>query len=147
MKNIIRNIAQEIADEKKLLLINMVKSGSNKKPGFEIYIDGKNGINANDCADFSREFKNKLEQTEYAELDYKLVVSSPGIDESIKFLDQYLKHINRDFKLSYDDGEKINSIEAKLINVIDDNLIFRFKNEEISLKFNNVKKAKVKISF
>lgn len=147
MKNTIKNIAQEIANENQLLLINTIKAGSNKKPSFEIFIDSKNGVSADDCADFSREFKSRLEQTEYAELDYKLVVSSPGIDESIKYLDQYLKHINREFKVSYDDGEKINSVEALLKNVIDDNLVFSYKNEELKINFNNVKKAKVKISF
>lgn len=147
MKSKIKNIAQEIADEKGLLLINAISKGSNKKPSFEIYIDSKSGVNADLCADFSREIKSKLEETEVAELDYSLIVSSPGIDEPIKFFDQYAKHINREFKLSFDDGEKIQSIEAKLVGISEEILTFLYKNEELKINYNNIKKAKVKISF
>lgn len=147
MKKIIKNIAQQIADDKGFFLINSITKGSNRKPIFEIYIDNKKGINANDCADFSKAVKEKIEFTEIAELDYNLIVSSPGTDEPIKYFDQFYKHISREFKISYDDGEKIQSIEAKLMKVIEDKLVFKFKNEEIILNFNKVKKAKVKISF
>lgn len=147
MKNVIKNIAQEIADEEGILLINSITKGSNKRPSFEVYIDSKAGISADDCAKFSREIKKRLESENMADLDYSLVVSSPGTDEAIIFIEQYYKHINREFKLSYNDGEKIQSIEAKLISINGDILVFNYKNEEISVNFNNIKKAKVKISF
>jgi ribosome maturation factor RimP len=147
MKNVIKNIAQEIAEEKGFLLINSVTKGSNKKPLFEVYIDNKEGITAKNCAEVSSEIKNRLELTEIGDLDYQLVVSSPGIDESIKYIDQYFKHINREFRLSFDDGEKIQSIESKLIKISDEILTFEYKNEELDINFRNIKKAKVKISF
>ena len=147
MKNQIKNIAQDIADEKGIFLINAIAKGSNKKPSFEIYIDSKKGVNADLCAEFSREIKARLESSKVAELDYRLVVSSPGTDEPIKFFDQYEKHINREFKVSYIDGEKVLSIEAKLIRISEDNLIFSYKKEELKINYNNIKKAKVKISF
>jgi ribosome maturation factor RimP len=147
MKNLIKNIAQEIADEKGLLLINAITKSSNKKPSFEIFIDSKVGVNADVCAEFSREVKARLESTEVGDLDYRLVVSSPGTDVPIKFIDQYVKHINREFKLSYNDGEDVLSIEAKLIGISGEELIFSYKKEELKINYNNIKKAIVKISF
>lgn len=147
MKNIIKNIAREIAEEKGIFLINTIAKGSNKNPNFEVYIDSKEGITAGDCVKFTREIREELEATDFADVNYSLVVSSPGIDEPIKYLDQYNKHISREFKLSYDDGENIQSIEAKLLKIVDDNLYFAYKDEEIEVNFNKIKKAKVKISF
>jgi ribosome maturation factor RimP len=147
MKNIIKTFAEQIAQEENYLLINSITKGSNRNPLFEIYIDSKDGITSDNCADFSRKIKEKLENTDIGELDYKLIVSSPGIDEPIKFLDQYFKHINREFSFSYLESEKVLSIEAKLVRITDDNLFFSYKNEEIKVNFNNIKKAKVKISF
>ncbi|MCW8850211.1 MAG: hypothetical protein OQJ81_09570 [Melioribacteraceae bacterium] len=147
MKNLIKNIAQEIADEKGYLLIKAIAKSSNKNPSFEIFIDSKTGVNADSCAEFSREVKARLDSSEVAELDYRLVVSSPGADEPIKFFDQYEKHINREFKLSYTDGEDVLSIEAKLIGISGEDLIFSYKKEELKINYNNIKKAKVKISF
>ncbi len=147
MKTIIRNIAKEIAESKDYFLINTIVRGSKNKPTFEIYIDGINAIKADECADFSREVKSKLDNTEFANVDYSLVVSSPGIDEPLIYLEQYTKHISREFKISFDDGEKIQSIEAKLLSINDDNLTFFYKKEELVINFKKIKKAKVKISF
>lgn len=147
MKNIIKNIAREVAEEKGFFLINIIAKGSNKNPSFEVYIDSREGISAGDCVKFSREMKDQLEVTDLADLNYSLVVSSPGTDEPIKYLDQYYKHISREFKLSYDNGENIQSIEAKLLKITDDKLFFSYKDEEIEVNFNKIKKAKVKISF
>ena len=147
MRKIIKNIAQDLADERGVFLINAIAKSSNNKPSFEIYIDSKTGVNANECAEFSRELETRLESTEIANLDYRLIVSSPGTDEPIKFLEQYDKHINREFKLSYNDGENVQSIEARLVSIFDENLIFSYKKEELKINYNNIKKAIVKISF
>ena len=147
MKNIIKQFAVEISEEKGFFYINSLQRGSNKKPNFEVYIDSKAGITADDCAEFSRELKEKLEETEIGDLDYSLIVSSPGTDEPIKYFDQYFKHIGREFKLSYQDGENVQSIEAKLKSILDDQLTFEYKQSELVISFSTIKKAKVKISF
>ena len=128
-------------------MINTVTRGSNKSPKFEIFIDNEKGVNAEDCAKFSREVKHRLESTQIGELDYELIVSSPGTDEPVKFFEQFPKHIGREFKISYDDNEVVKSIEAKLIQIQDKDLVFEYKSEELNIDFNKLKKAKVKISF
>ncbi|MDX1700946.1 MAG: hypothetical protein R3250_10030, partial [Melioribacteraceae bacterium] len=115
MKNVVKYLAREIAEENGVLLINSVTKGSNKNPQFEIFIDSEDGISADDCAKFSRDLKNRLEDTEFGELDYKLVVSSPGIDEPLKHLIQFKKHVGREFKISYEEDEKVLSVETKLL--------------------------------
>jgi len=147
MKNVVKNITQEIAKERNLFLINFVNRGSSSKPIFEIYIDNKDGITTDLCAEFSKEIKVQIEKSELYENDYQLIVSSPGVDEPLKYIDQFFKHIGREFKISFDDGEKIQSIEAKLTEIIDDVLTFIYKKEEIKINYKNLKKAKVKLSF
>ncbi len=147
MKDIINPIVKKIVENNKLLLIDIIIRGSGKNPFFEVFIDNSKGINADICAKISREIKNELEETKFADTDYRLVVSSPGIDKPLIYLEQYYKHINRELKISYDDGEKIQSIEAKLINIADNKLTFIYKKEELEIEFNKIKKAKVKFSF
>ena len=147
MKDIINPIVKKIADNNQLFLIDIIIRGSNKNPFFEVFIDNSKGIDADMCAKISREIKDELEQTKFANTDYRLVVSSPGIDKPLLYLEQYNKHINRELKISYEDGDKIQSIEAKLINVKENELTFIYKKEELKIKFNKIKKAKVKFSF
>ena len=128
MKNVVKYLAREIAEENGVLLINSLTKGSNKNPQFEIFIDSEVGISADDCAKFSRDLKIRLEETEFGETDYKLVVSSPGIDEPLKHLLQFKKHIGREFKISFEEDEKVQSIEAKLIRIEGEDLLFSYKN-------------------
>ncbi len=86
-------------------------------------------------------------RNELYENDYQLIVSSPGVEEPLKYIEQFFKHIGRVLKISFDDGEKIQSIEARLSGIIDEELTFIYKNDEIKINFKNLKKAKVKLSF
>jgi len=112
-----------------------------------VFIDNSKGITADICAKISREIKGELEDTKFAETDYRLVVSSPGIDKPLIYKEQYIKHINRELKISYEEEDKVKSIEAKLLNVDENDLTFIYKKEELKIEFNKIKKAKVKFSF
>ena len=147
MKDIINPIVKKVTDNNKLFLIDIVIRGSKKNPFFEVFIDNSKGITAEICAKISREIKDELEQTKLSETDYRLVVSSPGIDKPLLYLEQYNKHINRELKISYEEEDKIKSIEAKLLNIKGNELTFLYKKEELKIEFNKIKKAKVKFSF
>ncbi len=144
---IINSIVEKIIAKNKLLLVDIVIKGSKNKPYFEIFIDNYKGITTNICAEVSKQIKAELEKTEYLSKDYKLVVSSPGIDKPLKYLEQFYKHINREFKISYVNKDKIKSIEAKLIDISNNKLTFIYKKEKLKIDYSKLKKAKVKFSF
>ena len=77
----------------------------------------------------------------------RLDVSSPGTDKPLKFLAQYPKHINRKFDVSYISDDETKKLTGKLIKVEGDILVFLSNQNEISVNFNNIKKAKVLVSF
>ena len=145
------NIAQKIAEiveRKGFFPIEIIIRGIPSKRVMEVFIDGENDVSADDCANVSREINSELENLPEAGNDYRLDVSSPGVDKPLKFLKQYPKHIKRNFEVSYKSGEETKKILGKLISVEEENLIFLCKNVgEVKVKFNNIKKAKVTVSF
>ena len=145
------NIAQKIAEiveRKGFFPIEIIIRGIPSKRVMEVFIDGENDVSADDCANVSREINSELENLPEAGNDYRLDVSSPGVDKPLKFLKQYPKHIKRNFEVSYKSGEETKKISGKLISVEEENLIFLCKNVgEVKVKFNNIKKAKVTVSF
>jgi ribosome maturation factor RimP len=145
------NIAQKIAEiveRKGFFPIEIIIRGIPSKRVMEVFIDGENDVSADDCANVSREINSELENLPEAGNDYRLDVSSPGVDKPLKFLKQYPKHIKRNFEVSYKSGEETKKISGKLISVEEENLTFLCKNVgEVKVKFNNIKKAKVTVSF
>jgi len=131
MNSIEKNIARvikEVVEKKRFILIESIIRGTNSKRVFEVFIDGEKDISAKDCADTSREIDSGLEIILGVNANYRLDVSSPGIDKPLKFLKQYPKHVNRKFELSYQEGDETKKINAKLLKVDGEDLFFSSQN-------------------
>ncbi len=144
----IKQLASITAEENGFFLIDCVIRGNNTNKIIEIFIDGEKNISAGDCAKVSTEINSQLEKIPDIGSSYRLDVSSPGLDRPLKYLKQYPKNINRDFEITYSTGNEVKKIKARLLRIEDNNLIFLFnKKNELIINYNDIKKAKVLVSF
>lgn len=143
----IKQIVNEIVSEKKLLHIDTIVRGTDKNVVIEVFIDSKEGVDTDICEVISNLIKEKIEID--LELDnYRLDVSSPGIDRPLIYLDQYYKHIGRKFDLEYEiDEKKFEAKNIELFSIENEQLIFKNNKTELKLHFNQIKKAITIISF
>ena len=87
---------------------------------------------------------------------YTLNVSSPGVDRPLKFYRQYVKNKGRTLEVTTTEGDKF---KGELISVTEEGILLTAKIrrkegkrkvtvvEETPVKFTEIKKAIVKISF
>ncbi len=143
----IKEIVRKAVEDKQFLLIDLVIRGSEQKKVIEVFIDGERNISAEDCANVSQDIDSQLKILLAKNPDYRLDVSSPGVDRPLKFLSQFRKHINRKFDVSYKSGDEIKNLTGKLAAIDGDYLTFLVNNKEVIINFNNIIKAKVLISF
>jgi len=141
-------LIQEIVEQNNFLLIDFVVRGNVNSPVLEIFIDGETSISVEDCASLSRLLNERIESDDLIKTSYRLEVSSPGVDKPLKFLQQFKKHINRNFELliaqSTDETKKVT---GKLLSIENEILLFRIQNKEELIPFSTIKKAKVILSF
>ncbi|MCL5027579.1 MAG: hypothetical protein M1480_01020 [Bacteroidetes bacterium] len=143
----IKNITTEIVERNKFFLIDLLIHGNRGSRSIEVFIDGEKNVSADDCAIISQEINSQLENLPDIGLNYNLEVSSPGVDRPLKFLRQYPKHINRKFEITYKLDNETKKAIAKFIKIEGEELTFTSSGTEIKIKFNNIIKAKVLISF
>jgi ribosome maturation factor RimP len=143
----IKNITNEILKEKNFFLIDLVYRGNPKQRIIEIYVDSEKNVTAEDLAEINRLIISRMEENNLIESLNRLDVSSPGTEKPLKFLGQYPKHINRKFEVSYVSDDETKKLSGKLIKVEGDTLVFLSNKNEININFNNIKKAKVLVSF
>lgn len=142
------NITKEVTDQNGLLLVDFLFRGFHNSTVIEVYIDGEKSVSVEDCAKISREINEKIEAENLIESAYRLEVSSPGVDKPLKFLQQFIKHINRNFDLQLAEEQgTIKKVIGKLLSIDGENLVFLIQKEEVPVPFNTIKKAKVSISF
>ncbi|MBX3008762.1 MAG: hypothetical protein KF816_12135 [Melioribacteraceae bacterium] len=146
-KQIIHAKIEEIVEQNGFLLIDVIHRGDAHLKIIEVYIDGARGINTDDCMKVSRIIEEMIDTEKLIVGNYRLDVSSPGVDRPLKYLAQYSKHINRSFELELLSEGLPKYSKAKLLRVDGEDLFFIVKDSEIKINFNEIKKAKVIISF
>jgi ribosome maturation factor RimP len=150
----IRQIAKQVAEQNNLFLIDLIVRGSESSRVIEVFIDGEINITADECALVSREISKQIDENELLK-SYRLDVSSPGVDRPLIYLKQFPKHLNRLFEIEFStksgNADKLSSgtssiFKGKLVSIEDEVLTFQ-SNKEIKIKFQDILKAKVLVSF
>ncbi|MDD4227239.1 MAG: ribosome assembly cofactor RimP [Mariniphaga sp.] len=137
---------------KGMFLVDVHVSASNV---IKVLIDSFDGITIDKCVDMSRFLEKNLDrETE----DYELQVSSPGLSEPFRVLDQYLKNKGRQIEMMTVEGEKYSGL---LKEVTSDRIVLEtttqkkvegFKKkqrviEEHQFNYGEIKSAKVIVTF
>ncbi len=78
-----------------------------------VFIDGDEGVSLETCTRVSRVLESVLDEEPTLGGKYQLEVSSPGINRSLKFPRQYLKHVGRTLKIELISGSKIEGVLTK----------------------------------
>ncbi|MDT3695162.1 MAG: hypothetical protein ROY99_02145 [Ignavibacterium sp.] len=147
LKENIVEISNKIAEKLGYFVIDVIIRGDSRKRILEVFVDAGKNVSADDLAGMSRELNEIIESENLIKESYRLEVSSPGVDRPLKFLQQYPKHINRNFEIVYKTADSEAKFAGKLISAEKDELTFQTKEKNILIKFNQIIEAKVLISF
>ena len=140
-------LLEPLVREENYLLVDIAVRGNEKEPVIVVFVDNETGITTKDCAKLSRLFRKKLEEELFPKGNFRLDVSSPGVDRPLKFLQQYYKHVGRKFRIAYVEEGKKKNFEGRLSSVEDDELTFVQNKKEVKIKFENIIKSKVLLDF
>ena len=100
-KDVVKNIVAKSLHETEMFLVD-VKVGSANRIAVEV--DSRQGITIKDCVNVSRVVESSLNRDVE---DFELEVSSPGLTQPFKVLEQYLKYIGSQVDVVKRDGQKI----------------------------------------
>jgi ribosome maturation factor RimP len=119
----------------------------------KIYLDADGGLGIEKCIKVNRALYKQLEEAVlYADGDFSLEISSPGIDEPLKLLRQYHKNLGRNVEVITTDG---NRREGKLTAVDDNGISIEYTEgkgkkavvQQLQIPFTDIKQTKVLIKF
>ena len=152
LKESIAKLAQQHLLDDSYYLVEVVIKGLDTRKKVLILVDGDNGVNIDTCANLSRSLGNDLDMDELFDTPFTLEVSSPGVDHPLMLSRQYKGRVGKRLKVLLKNGEEIT---GALLTAQDEiiSLSKEIKNgrkietEEIELKYNEIEKSFVLISF
>ena len=112
----INNIIADIMP-KNLVLIDLEQD----KSSIRIIVDGAKSVDLDTTAYIAKKIRNSESLNKYLPKDFRLEVSSPGIDSPLTYPFQYKKNIGR--QLMIKELSTSNEIKAKLTHVIEDGIV------------------------
>jgi ribosome maturation factor RimP len=147
----IEELVKERLDDK-LFIVEINVSKSNV---IHVYIDGPDGITIEQCIAISRHIEHSLDRDDG---DFELEVSSPGLTESFKVLEQYYKYTGREIEVVDLEGKKLSGLLKKadengiVLETSQREKVEGHKKKQLvvrehKLKYNEIKSAKAVISF
>jgi ribosome maturation factor RimP len=105
----------------------------------EIENSKRKPVSLDTCAELSRLISPLLDVTPPVSGDYRLEVSSPGIERKLKNLHQYELSIGENVQLGFSGRDKL---KGKLLRVEDSKIIVESDGKEETVDFGEISKAK-----
>ncbi len=150
-KEIIEKLVREKLDER-MFIVEINVSSTNV---IHIFVDSYDGMTIEQCIAISRNVEHNLDREEE---DFALEVSSPGLTESFKVKEQYIKYTEKAIKVVTANDQKL---EGLLKSTSDEGIVLETSEKEkvegqkkkqlvvkeYNLKYDDIKSAKAVISF
>ena len=112
-----------------------------------IIVDSVSVLTLDDTAKLTRSIKNSSEILSEFPDGVRIEVSTPGLDWSLSEPFQYKKNLNRNLDVVYDDNKLSTKVTGKIRRVGDKSFELESDNKTLSLSYDQVKSALVKVSF
>ena len=112
-----------------------------------IVIDSENSITLDETTSLTKNLKGSAEFETMYPNGYRLEVSTPGLDNSLKFPFQYKKNINRRLRVAFNDNEMEKEFVGSLLVANDEIVEIASAKKSIKLTYEQITDAKVMVSF
>lgn len=148
----VRELVESKLNESDLFLVNLTVSSNNN---IKVEVDSQEGVSINDCAMVNRYLEGQFDREEE---DFDIKVSSPGLDQPLRIVEQYEKNVGREVKVKTKEGDRLKgmikeagkdefTLEAKVKKKVKGKKKKQEVTEDYKLPYDQVKETKVVISF
>ena len=147
MEDEIRTFIEPICREEQVYLIDAQVHGAGHGRIIRIVVDTDRGITLNQCEDLSRKFADIFFRKNLYGGNYRLEVSSPGVEKSLEADYEFVRNIGRDLKLEYIAENESKSVTGTLKAYENGILMLETTGGPLKISRNKLKKANVKLKW
>jgi len=137
------DIVRKAIESHKYEVVEIRKETRSKLDIIKIFIDSDSGITLDDCTAVSQLVKDVLFALNAFPGNYRLEVSSPGVNRPLKTMKDFVKNINRQMLVTVLENEKHNYYQGTLTSVDEKELILREKKNEVKIPLNTVIEGRI----
>jgi ribosome maturation factor RimP len=147
VKDKLENIAQPICKANNFILVEIRSHGDFRHPHFQIFINSEKGVTLGDCERISRLIQDQMDIEDDFYSNYRLEISSPGLDRPLHQDFEFRKNIGQQLNVKYRSEEGQKALTGKLLSFDDEKLQLDTGQGEVTINRADIEQAKVKIKW
>ena len=148
-KHYLQDLIEPVVERAGYELVRVLTIGQ-ANPTLQVMIDNldhKTDITVDDCAKVSRLLSDTLDEKDPITDKYSLEVSSPGLDRPLTKLEHFARFCGYEVKVETEEKiENRKRFKGKLLKITGDNIVLVMDNEEYTIPFAMISKAKLVIT-
>ena len=109
----------------------------------KIYIDSDSGVTLADCSNVSRFVNDEIFKYDLFTKDYRLEVSSPGIDRPLSGYNDFKRNITRKASVTFLENGKTVTITGTIKKANENEVIIQKSKDDITIKMNQIIEGKI----
>ena len=112
-----------------------------------VVIDSEVAVTLDDTTKLSQSLRDSNQIDSRFPGNFRLEVTTPGLDQPLQYPFQYRKNIARQLKVTFMDGKIVRSLTGTVVDADDASVTLKDGIHDVSLSYDQIKTAKVKILF
>lgn len=97
--------------------VDLTYSQADKNPLLRIYIDRSEGIQIRDCQEVSKRLQDRFDRDNIIEENYRLEVSSPGVERPLRTEKDFGRNLGRDVRVKIKSDEGVADLTGEILSV------------------------------
>lgn len=138
-----KNTISEVIESNGFEIVELRKEQRNKFDIIKIFIDIDGGITLDNCTEVSRLVNDAIFKYDLFERDYRLEVSSPGVDRPLITYKDFRRNISRRVRIMLEGNDKPESLEGKIIAADESELVIEGRQGKQTIPIKNVVEGKI----
>jgi ribosome maturation factor RimP len=143
----LRSEAKRIIEHLGCELVDVSVRGPQQPRILLFFVDRKGGVTIDDCAAISRELSFVIEERFRDYQDYRLEVSSPGLDRPLKMESDFARHVESDLRIEWTLNGKYTQTCGTLKSVSNGTIELLEANQKLIIPVASIIRAKVKLKW
>ena len=148
-KHYLQDLIEPVVTKAGYELVRVMTIGQ-ANPTLQVMIDtigGKTPLTVDDCAKVSRLLSDVLDEKDPIKDKYSLEVSSPGLDRPLTKLEHFMRYQGYEVKVETEEKvENRKRFKGKIAKVAGDNIVIATEEDEYTIPFAAINKAKLVIT-
>lgn len=135
---------KDLCRENAFELLDLTLSGTKGRQSLRVIIDRRTEfISIDECVDLARQVRHLVAEKRLINGDYRLEVSSPGLDYPLREMWQFKKNIGRLLKITVQSERGPKEISGRLAGADSSGITLVVENMEMTPKYEELLSAKV----